>query len=97
MYRSGHFEERRRLDMIRFLVDMNMYHVVKKIFSYLGERDLVAISMTSATWYASLKQTPDAHARRIDFLWEMERDKVRRSGEKVSSSFFFHSTVRCSP
>ena len=76
VYRGGHFAGRERLDFLRFLSEMNMDHVVERIFSFLGAVDLCRVACTSVRWHDSLISDPPSNLKRIDFLIDCKKNRV---------------------
>ena len=76
VYRGGHFAGRERLDFLRFLSEMNMDHVVEKIFSFLGAVDLCRVACTSVRWHDSLISDSPSNLKRIDFLIDCKKNRV---------------------
>jgi len=75
VYRGGHFAGRERLDFLRFLSEMNMDHVVEKVFSFLGAVDLCRVACTSVRWHDSLISDSPSNLKRIDFLIDCKKNR----------------------
>ena len=76
VYRGGHFVGRERLDILRYLIEMNMDHVVETIFSFLDVVDLCKVACTSVRWHDSLVSDSPSNLKRIDFLIDCKKNRV---------------------
>jgi len=75
VYRGGHFLRRERFDFLRYLSEMNMDHVVEKIFSFLDAVDLCKVACTSVRWHNSLSSDSPSNLKRIDFLIDCKKNR----------------------
>ena len=76
VYRGGNFLRRERFDFLRYLSEMNMDHVVEKIFSFLDAVDLCKVACTSVRWHNSLSSDSPSNLKRIDFLIDCKKNRV---------------------
>ena len=75
-HRGGHFIGRERMDFVRYLSEMNMDHVVEKIFSFLDATDLCRVACTSTRWHNHLISDTPSNLKRMDFLIDCKKNRV---------------------
>ena len=64
------------MDFLRYLIEMNMDHVVEKIFSHLDAVDLCRVACTSVRWHDSIISDSPSNLKRIDFLIDCKKNRV---------------------
>ena len=75
------------MDFVRYLSEMNMDHVVEKIFSFLDATDLCRVACTSTRWHNRLMSDTPSNLKRMDFLIDCKKNRVSDGLSEVFIGF----------